>query len=122
MKHFKILTLLVLCLALFSCDRGADSIDKAFDLASNKATAVEVAKTLSHGDVDCKTLTIDEYAKLGACLNYISADINKVDGFYIEVDSANYTKLVDEFNFTLRTDRSEKERRIKKLTAEILGK
>ena len=122
MKYFKILSFFVLCIAVISCNKGADSIDKAFEQASNKATGIDVAKTLSQGDVDCKTLTIDEFAKLGACLNYINANETDTAKLYNEVDSTNYKKLVSDFNFTLRTDNSEKVRKIKELTVKLSAK
>lgn len=89
-KFIQLLGCLLLTLAASSCSQGAKAIDKAYQQAGEAAPAEKIATTLCNGDIKVSTLTSEEYAKLGAVLEYLT-----FNGMY----SANFEAQVDMYQF-----------------------
>ena len=96
----KILQLIACALFVFvgaSCSQGSAAIDKAYQEACQAAPAEKIATTLCNGDINCKTLTSDENAKLGAVIDYRSNHGMYSANFEAQVDMYQFGKLLDDY-------------------------
>ena len=107
MKKTLILSLIVLIFSALSCARQGNVIDEAYKLVEAKAPAADVANLLADSDINCQTLSSEEYVKLGMCLLYVSLQGAMDPSFATKIDTDKLEKLV--------TDYGERE---KKLTPE----
>lgn len=96
-KLFQLLACAILAFVAASCSQGADAIDKAYQQACEAQPTEKIATTLTNGNIDCKSLTIDENAKLGAVLDYIANHGMYSANFEAQVDMYQFGKLLDDY-------------------------
>ena len=96
-KIFQFLTFsLILCLAC-SCSQGAAAIDKAYEEACEAASPEKIATTLCNGDIKVSTLTSEEFAKLGAVIEYLTYTGMYTSNFEAQVDMYQFGNLLKDY-------------------------
>ena len=78
-----------------SCSHGAKAINEAYDEACKAFPSEKIASTLCNGEIDCKTLTADEAAKLGAVIDYLQNHGMYSANFEAQVDPYQLGKLLE---------------------------
>lgn len=102
-----------------ACSHGATAIDKAYDEACQAAPVEKIATTLCNGEIDCKTLTSDEAAKLGAVLGYISQHGMYSANFEAQVDMYQFGHLLDNYRELENNMTSDERLKMEELTKNI---
>lgn len=87
---------ILVCIAA-SCSHGAKAINEAYDEACQALPAERIAATLANGEINCKTLTSEELAKLGAVLDYLANHGMYSANFEAQVDMYQFGHLLDHY-------------------------
>lgn len=119
-KLFQLLACSLLVFVAASCSQGASAIDKAYEQACEAAPVEKIATTLCNGNIDCKTLTSDETAKLGAVIEYITQHGMYSANFEDQVDMYQYGKIIDGYRELERTMTGTERTKMEELTKNIL--
>lgn len=119
MKGFiKLFLFSIVMMAMASCSQGASAIDKAYEQACGAASPEEVATTLCNGDIKVPTLTSEEYAKLGAVIEYLTYTGMYSSNFEAQVDMYQFGNLLRDYR--AHTQTPSERLQIDELTKDIL--
>lgn len=92
------LTLFFVAAVMMGCDKSSSAVNKAYDKAANGGTAIEVANILTEKELDFKQLDSKEFAKLGACIDFIRIKGQFTEDFTQQVNTERYNKLLEDFS------------------------
>lgn len=118
----KILSLFAsaLIFVMASCSQGATAIDKAYEQACEAQPVEKIATTLCNGNIDCKTLTSEEAAKLGSVIEYITQHGLYSANFEAQVDMYQFGKIIDGYRELERTMTGTERTKMEEFTKNIL--
>lgn len=119
-KIFKMMAFAIIALVAMSCSQGATAIEKAYEEACGAAPAEKIATTLTNGHIKVETLTTEEYAKLGAIIEYLTYNGMYSSNFEAQVDMHDFGALLRAYRQHQQTPSERLQ--IDQLTRELLLK
>ena len=119
-KIFQLLSVCMLMLVAVSCGQGATAVNNAYDEALKASSPEKVATTLCNGHINVTSLSEDEYAKLGACLGYITFTGMYSSNFEAQVDMHQFGDLLDAYRDREKTQTDEGRKLTEEYTRNIL--